>query len=125
MENIALKEEPIEDELFSIIEVKEEKIDEIDQSNDTEIAKNSFEFEKESKDNIEPSKIKKKRFKAEKKDTTTKKQPFRCPECTFCCVSNIELNRHISSVHEGKKLFQCATCSKSFSAKNSMKKHIS
>ena len=45
MENIALKEEPIEDELFSIIEVKEEKIDEIDeidQSNDTEIAQKLF-----------------------------------------------------------------------------------
>ena len=101
MENMDIKEEPIDDEL-SIIEVKAEKNVEIDQSNDTEIAKNSFEFEKESKDNIEPSKIKKKRFKAEKKDTTTKKQPFRCPECTFCCVSNIELNRHISSVHDQK-----------------------
>ena len=125
MENIYIKEESIEDELFSIIEVKEEKFDEIDQSNDTEIAPNSFEIKKESEEEIEHSKIEKKRGKAQKTETIIKKKPFRCPECTFCCVSNIELNRHISSVHEGKKPFQCATCNKSFSAKNSMKKHIS
>ena len=52
MENIDIKEEPIEDELFSIIEVKEETIDEINQSNATEIAsknsegRNSFELKK-------------------------------------------------------------------------------
>ena len=44
MENIDIKEEPIEGELVSIIEIKEEKIDEVNQSNATEIAsKNSEE----------------------------------------------------------------------------------
>ena len=59
MENIVIKKEPIEDELFSIIDVKEEKIDEIDQTNATEIGsknseeRNSFELKKEIEDNID------------------------------------------------------------------------
>ena len=108
MENIDIKEEPIEDELFSIIEVKEEKIDEIDQLNDTEIALNSFEIKKESKDKIEQSKVKKKTGKNQKTENKIKNKPFKCPSCTLCCASNTDLNRHISSVHEGKRSFQCA-----------------
>ena len=72
MENIAIKKEPIEDKLFSIIDVKEEKIDEIDQSNATEIAsknseeRNSFELKKETDDNYDHSKVKKKGRKSQK-----------------------------------------------------------
>ena len=72
MENVNIKKEPI-DNLLSIIDVKEEKIDEIDQSNNTEIASknseeqiNSFEVKKETKDPIDHSKVKEKRGKGRK-----------------------------------------------------------
>ena len=34
------------------------------------------------------------------------------------------MNRHIASVHEGKKPFKCDICDYSFSEKSSMNKHV-
>ena len=103
MENIAIKEEPIEDELFSIIEVKEEKIEEIDQF-DTEIAsKNSEEKHSgsiepkiETKDIIKYSKVQKKREKAQKNEII-------CELCKKRLSSKTVLKTHIASVHDGIK----------------------
>jgi hypothetical protein len=98
MENMDIKEEPIDDEL-SIIEVKEEKNVEIDQSNDTEIAsknseENSFELRKETKDY---SKVEKKGGKAQKTEII-------CEICNKRQSSKFNLRQHIASVHEKKDL---------------------
>ena len=110
-----IKEEPIDEEL-SIIYVKEEKIDEIDQSNDTEIAsKNSFEMTKETKDH---SKVKKKGGKAQKTEII-------CEICNKRQSSKFNLRQHIASVHEGKRPFQCSIYNKNFSEKSYIKQHVS
>ena len=48
-------------------------------------------------------------------------------ECNICdasFTSKISLNRHIVSVHEGKKPFKCDICNASFSENNYLNRHI-
>ena len=109
MEKSDIKKEPSE-AFFSIIEVKEEKIEEIDQF-DTEIAsKNSEEKHSgsiepkiETKDIIKYSKVQKKREKAQKKEIS-------CELCNKRLSSKTVLKTHIASVHEKKKPYQCDIC---------------
>ena len=128
MENSDIKKEPPE-EILSIIEVKEERIEEIDQSN-TEIAsKNSeekhkgyFEPKIEAKDIIKYSKVQKKRKKAQKNE-------FSCELCNKRLSSKYNLKTHIASVHEKKKRvrkkpFQCDICCAYFCSKGVLNTHI-
>ena len=47
-----------------------------------------------------------------------------CPFCDRNFTIKQNLNRHIASVHEGKKPFKCNNCEASFSEKQHVKRHI-
>ena len=53
-----------------------------------------------------------------------RKKPFKCSLCDSSFSSKQHMNRHITSVHEGKKqlTFKCSECDSSFSKKGEMKK---
>ena len=128
MENSDIKKEPPE-EILSIIEVKEERIEEIDQSNIEIASKNSeekhkgyFEPKIEAKDIIKYSKVQKKRKKAQKNE-------FSCELCNKRLSSKYNLKTHIASVHEKKKRvrkkpFQCDICCAYFCSKGVLNTHI-
>ena len=44
--------------------------------------------------------------------------------CNFKCTSKNDLNRHVSSVHERKKPFNCELCEKSFAVIPYMRNHF-
>ena len=53
------------------------------------------------------------------------KKPFQCNICDATFVGKGGLNRHVASVHEKKKPFQCSICDSSFAEKSKLKGHIS
>ena len=52
------------------------------------------------------------------------KKPFKCNVCNASFTSNQSMKIHINSVHEGKKPFKCNICDVSFAYKVSLKKHV-
>ena len=52
------------------------------------------------------------------------KKPFKCNVCNASFTEKGSLNKHVSSVHEGKKPFKCSTCNASFEQKGTLKKHL-
>ena len=51
-------------------------------------------------------------------------KPFQCDKCNKQYYHKSHLNRHIASVHDGKKS-ECDQCKKQFSDKENLKRHIS
>ena len=45
--------------------------------------------------------------------------------CSYSYAIKVNMNKHVASVHEGKKAFKCRICDKSFSEKGSVKRHVS
>ena len=45
------------------------------------------------------------------------KKPLKCDICGFSCSLNYNMKRHVASVHGGKKPFKCDICDHSFSKK--------
>ena len=55
---------------------------------------------------------------------TAKEKSYRCEKCNNFYSHKSNLDRHISSVHEGKKPYKCEICDKSFSQNANLKSHI-
>ena len=49
---------------------------------------------------------------------------FKCEICMSHFAQKSWLNRHITSVHEGKKLFKCEVCDYRFSRKGDLNQHV-
>ena len=52
------------------------------------------------------------------------KKSFMCEICESHFKQRSNLNRHISSVHEGNKAFKCKICDYSCSEKSDLKIHV-
>ena len=52
------------------------------------------------------------------------KKPFECNVCDASFSDNGNLNRHIESVHEGKKSFKFNICDADFPRRSDLKTHI-
>ena len=52
------------------------------------------------------------------------KKVFKCHMCGKTFCKKQKVNEHIASVHEGIKPFKCKICDKSFSQKSSLKTHV-
>ena len=52
------------------------------------------------------------------------KKPFACYVCGAGFVMERNVKRHISTVHEQRRLFQCALCNKDFTAKQVLQRHV-
>jgi uncharacterized Zn-finger protein len=50
---------------------------------------------------------------------------FTCKACDYKSSRKTDMNRHIASVHEGKKPFKCGACDYMSVRKVDLKKHIS
>jgi hypothetical protein len=61
--------------------------------------------------------------KLPEKLNTDKEQTHKCESCEAMFKRRDHLNRHISSVHDGKKPFECDKCDQKFSQLGDMKKH--
>ena len=53
------------------------------------------------------------------------KKPFQCEICKTCFSKTNTLQKHIFTVHEGKKAYKCLICNDSFMFSASLKHHIS
>ena len=42
----------------------------------------------------------------------------------YRCSQKGDMNKHVASVHEGKKPFKCDICDRSFSLKSHMNRHV-
>ena len=51
------------------------------------------------------------------------KKPFKCDVCDTAFSAKQDVDRHIKSVHEGRK-FKCNECGKAFSRKEILNGHI-
>ncbi len=51
-------------------------------------------------------------------------KPHKCKMCNYTTSQKGQLNHHIKSTHEEKKLHKCSICDYSFSKKESLKRHI-
>jgi uncharacterized Zn-finger protein len=51
------------------------------------------------------------------------KKPYECAICSGTFSTKSYLKIHLASVHEGKKPYQCDICSATFSNKGNLKKH--
>ena len=49
---------------------------------------------------------------------------LKCKTCDASFEGKGNLDRHVSSVHEGKKPFKCNICNASFARKNHLKTHV-
>ena len=45
-------------------------------------------------------------------------------KCNICDRDKAQVNRHIESVHNGKKPYKCSICTSSFSQKGGLNTHI-
>ena len=61
---------------------------------------------------------------AERTESVISDKSVTCTICDKKFVAKKTLNRHMRSVHEGKKPFKCDTCDKSFSQKTGLNSHI-
>ena len=52
------------------------------------------------------------------------KKPFKCNVCGASYTSNQNMKIHIDSVHEGRKPFHCNICDASFAIKSHLNKHV-
>ena len=52
------------------------------------------------------------------------KKPFNCSICDHKFSIKQSLTKHIASVHEGKKPYNCSICNQKFSSKQSLTRHI-
>ena len=52
------------------------------------------------------------------------KKVFKCDVCGKSFSNQTKLTEHIAAIHEGKKPFRCDICSYRFSQKTTMKKHV-
>ena len=53
-----------------------------------------------------------------------KKKLFKCEICNVSLSAKSVLDRHVASVHEGKKSSMCNICDKEFTSSANMKRHI-
>ena len=60
----------------------------------------------------------------EEPDETRKKATVRCEICGKTCSHMGHMNKHVASVHEGKKPFKCDICDCRFSQKSHMNSHV-
>ena len=56
--------------------------------------------------------------------THTKEKPFGCEHCTKKFSQKQHLKKHIQTVHLGEKQHQCPHCNKTFSQSSNLKRHI-
>ena len=54
-----------------------------------------------------------------------KKKPFQCNLCGKCFTENGSVTKHITTIHEGIKLFLCNDCGSKFGTKSELSKHTS
>ena len=54
-----------------------------------------------------------------------KKRPYECSKCDACFTQSHVLKKHIISVHEGNKDYQCPICGGNYKRKDKLKLHIS
>ena len=52
------------------------------------------------------------------------KKSFNCEKCESCFDLKKDLTVHIASVHEGKKPFKCEICDDQFELKHELNEHI-
>jgi uncharacterized C2H2 Zn-finger protein len=49
---------------------------------------------------------------------------FTCEICDYSFSQKGNMNNHIASVHNGKKLLKCVICNATFTQKSNLKKHV-
>jgi len=62
--------------------------------------------------------------KLEKKLSGHEEKKFPCHICSKVFQKKSDVNRHVLSVHEGKKPFKCDSCDKCFSQKHHLNEHV-
>ncbi|XP_064461968.1 zinc finger and SCAN domain-containing protein 22-like [Ornithodoros turicata] len=55
--------------------------------------------------------------------THTGKKPFECRVCSRAFTRKTGLEKHVSAVHEGKRAHRCATCGDTFQQKHHLRDH--
>ena len=60
----------------------------------------------------------------EKEIEESEKVSLQCENCDKAFSTRSNLNKHVSSIHVGKKPFKCDICDKNFSQKQKMKDHF-
>ena len=51
-------------------------------------------------------------------------ESFKCSKCNSTFSKKLDVNRHIDSVHEGKRPYKCSFCNISFGIKQNLTRHI-
>ena len=85
---------------------------------------NGLVFEKENNTSTPMTKSTAHRENATKNKKPKKtKFPFKCSICTADFKRKEQMETHVSTVHEGKKLYKCTDCKKEFTLKRNLYRH--
>jgi uncharacterized C2H2 Zn-finger protein len=54
----------------------------------------------------------------------SREKSFKCSKCDSTFPNKLDVNRHIDSVHEGKRPYKCSFCKVSFGIKQNLTRHV-
>ena len=121
--------EPIKNDRFKSYENNQSDKDEVYTKINSEIQNKSKQpenivFIQEKAKNEYESKISNEEITISQNMFTAKEKSYKCEKCNNFFSHKSNLDRHISSVHEGKKPYRCEICYKSFTQNTNLKSHI-